>query len=446
MKKNKILMLLCGLMALLVFLAACDNGGDDAPAGNDGGGDTAGGTDEASGDVEELTVWFWDPAFNGVALEHAERVFQETHPNFRLNMVEQTEIDVRLATVLGAGSYDELPDIILVQDFGFIRDVLVWPNFLIDLTDFDIPWDEFAPGKLAESTVDGRHFGVPFDQGTVIAAYRVDILEQAGFTIDDLTDVTWNEFIEVGREVLAQTGHTLFSHDNSNSDFILQTVQSAGGSIWHPDGTPYLVGNDILATSIEIYRQLWDEGILTTINSWDEYIASFTTGTTAGVLNGVWILGSVQSAEELSGYWRMTHVPALPGIPGASNYSNQGGSSWAITSNASNPEFAAEFLAATFGGSVELYEEILPLTGAIGTWLPAADSPVYGEPQEFWGGQSIFEMTVDFSSRVPGFYRGLHYTELNGALAVAIVNIVNGGDVQEELAFAEEAINFAIGQ
>jgi len=434
MKRNKFLMLL-SIFALtsLVVLVACD---DDSSSGGGNGG---------TGAENELTVWFWDPAFNGFALETAEAIFQETNPDFRLNMVEQTEIDVRLATVLGAGNYEELPDIILVQDFGFVRDVLTWPNFLLDLTDFDIPWDEFAPGKLGESTVDGRHFGVPFDQGTVIAAYRVDILEEAGFTIDDLTDVTWDEFIEVGREVLAQTGHTLFSHDNSNSDFILQMVQSAGGSIWHDDGAPYLVGNATLEAAIEVYKQLWDEGILTTINSWDEYIASFTTGSTAGVLNGVWILGSIHSATDLSGSWRMTNFPALPGVAGATNYSNQGGSSWGITTNASNPELAAEFLAATFGGSIELYEIILPASGAIGTWLPAADSPVYNEAQDFWGGQRVFEMTVDFSARVPEFYRGLHYTEISDALATAVVNIANGADVEAELAIAEETIKFNIG-
>ena len=441
MKKNKFLMLLAVMVLSVAVLAACGNGvNNDTDTGE--GNDAADTTDAGGDDSMELTAWFWDPAFNGLALAEAERIFQQTHPNFRLNMVEQTDIDVRLATILGAGDYAELPDIILVQDFGFIREVQSWPNFLIDITDFDIPWSEFAPGKLAESTVDGRHFGVPFDQGTVIAAYRQDILEQAGFTVEDLTDVTWDEFIEVGRVVLAETGHSLYSHDNSNADFILQMVQSAGGSIWHADGTPYLVGNSVLDAAIDIYQRLWDEGILTTVNSWDEYISSFTTGSTAGVINGVWILGSIHSATEHSGNWRMTNFPSLPGIAGATNYSNQGGSSWGITSNASNPELAAEFLAATFGGSVELYETILPLSGAIGTWLPAADSPIYLEPQEFWGGQPVFEMTVDFSSRVPQFYRGVYYTVLADALAIVVSNIVNGGDIETELRNAEDAINF----
>ena len=58
-----------------------------------------------------------------------------------------------------------------------------------DITDCGVDWSEFAEGKLAASTVDGKHYGVPFDNGAEIACYRTDILKQAGYTIDDLTDI-----------------------------------------------------------------------------------------------------------------------------------------------------------------------------------------------------------------------------------------------------------------
>lgn len=48
---------------------------------------------------------------------------------------------------------------------------------------------------------DGVHYGVPFDNGAVIACYRTDILDEAGYTIADLTDITWSRFIEIGKDV-----------------------------------------------------------------------------------------------------------------------------------------------------------------------------------------------------------------------------------------------------
>lgn len=49
--------------------------------------------------------------------------------------------------------------------------------------------------------VDDTHYGVPFDNGAVIACYRTDILDEAGYTIDDLTDITWSKFMEIGKDV-----------------------------------------------------------------------------------------------------------------------------------------------------------------------------------------------------------------------------------------------------
>ena len=50
----------------------------------------------------------------------------------------------------------------------------------------------------------------------------------------------------------------------------------------------------------------------------------------------------------------------------ATNYSNIGGSSWAISGNCGNVELAEDFLASTFAGSTELYDNILSC-GAIAT-------------------------------------------------------------------------------
>ncbi|MDD3214670.1 MAG: carbohydrate ABC transporter substrate-binding protein, partial [Eubacteriales bacterium] len=64
-------------------------------------------------------------------------------------------------------------------------------------------------------------------------------------------------------------------------------------------------------------------------------------------------------------------MPKLPGVEGATNYSNNGGSSWAVSSNCQNKELAFDFLAKTFAGSVAFYEDILPSSGALATYLPA---------------------------------------------------------------------------
>ena len=142
-------------------------------------------------------------------------------------------------------------------------------------------------------------------------------------------------------------------------------LQSAGFGTWKEDGTPDIAGNENIKQCIEIYQEMREKNVLAVVNSWDEYVATFTSGKTAGVINGCWILASVQTAEDQSGKWAITNMPALPGVASATNYSNQGGSTWAITSNCKNTELAEDFLSATFAGSKELYDTILPSSGAL---------------------------------------------------------------------------------
>ena len=396
---------------------------------------------------DKLTVWCWDPSFNIYSMQEAEKIYQEEHPDFSLEIVEVSwdDTQTKLGTILSSGNYKELPDILLMQDFAFQKYVLTFPDLFADLTDSGIDFSQFAEGKTGASVVAGRNYGVPFDNGADIAAYRADILEQAGYTEQDLTDIDWNRFIEIGKDVKEKTGYSLFSTLAKSSDLVMQMIQSAGGTIWDEEGAPYLAENEILLKSIEVYKELFDTGVMATSNSWDEYVSTFTTGNTLGVINGCWIMASIETAEDTAGNWRITNMPSLPDVATATNFSNQGGSSWGITTNCQNMELAQDFLNSTFAGSVKLYEIILPDCGALSTWTPAAESSVYSEPNEFYGGQPVFENITEYASKVIPFETGIYYVEANNALATAMTNICAGGDVEAELRNAEDTIKFDMG-
>ena len=65
-----------------------------------------------------------------------------------------------------------------------------------------------------------KNYGVPYDSNTVIACYRTDYLEQAGYSIEDLTDITWDEFIVIGEDVLAKTGMPMLTNAQGRTRFI----------------------------------------------------------------------------------------------------------------------------------------------------------------------------------------------------------------------------------
>lgn len=442
MKKKLLSMLLCTAMAASMVLAGC---GD---SGNGGSGDTGKSDGGSSGDENTLTVWCWDPAFNIYAMEEAAKEYQKDHPEVTVNVVETPwdDVQTKLTTAATSGKYDTLPDILLMQDNAFQKNVISYPDAFTDLTDSKIDFSQFAEGKTAYSVVDGKNYGVPFDNGAVIACYRTDILEQAGYTVDDFTDITWSEYIEKGKDILAKTGKPLLSCVSGESDVITMMLQSTGSSLFDDEGNPDMVDNEALKKVMETYQELIQTGVMVEVNDWDQYVGTLTNSTVAGTINGCWIMGSIQTAEDQSGNWAITNMPKMEGVDGATNYSNNGGSSWAITSNCKNVELAEDFMASTFAGSVSLYETILPKSGALATYLPAGDSDAYAEPSEFFGGDAVFAKITEYAGKVPSNNTGVYYYEARDAVGTAITNIVNGADIDSELQTAQDTVEFAMQQ
>lgn len=437
--KRKFIAVLLTVALGSTMLAGCGSGTVSSD-------NTAGKSEQAGGGSGEnsLTVWAWDKSFNIYVMEEAAKVYQAENPDFSIDIAEASwdDMQTKISTIVGSGNYGQLPDILLMQDFAYQKYCITYPDLFMDLTDSGIDFSQFAPGKVNASVVEGKNYGVPFDNGTVIAAYRTDILEQAGYTVDDLTDIDWDRFIEIGSDVYEKTGYYLLSVQAASSDLIYQMLQSAGVSTWNEDGTVNFTDNDVLKQCIEIYKEMADAHVMQIVNSWDEYIGTFTSGKACGVINGCWIMASMQTAENQAGKWQITNFPSLPGVEGATNYSNQGGSTWAITANCSNVDLAVDFLNKTFAGSVELYETILPGAGALATWLPASESDVYSEPQDFYGGQQVYTLLTEFSGKVPSVDLGVYYTEANGALYTLLSNVVAGADIDSELKTAKETVEF----
>ena len=451
---KKLILALLTVTTMAFFMTGC--GSDSAKdTGTDAGAKTA--TEESAGSEAEpaaaegdntLTVWCWDPAFNIYAMEQAAEVYKQTNPDFVLNVIETPweDIQTKLTTAATSGNLDTLPDIMLIQDNAFQKNVISYPDAFLDITSSGVDFSQFGESKVAYSTVEGKKYGVPFDNGAVIGAYRTDVLEEAGFTIDDFTDITFEEYIEQGKVVLEKTGKPLLSCMSGESDVIMMMLQSAGGSLFDAEGNPSMVDNAILKKVMETYVEMIKSGVLVELNDWDQYVGTLTNGTVAGTINGCWIMASIQTAQDQAGKWGITNMPALGGVDTATNYSNNGGSSWAITSNCKNTELAYDFMASTFAGSVEFYETILPQSGALATYLPAGESEVYAQPQEFFGGEPVFATITEFAGKIPSNNTGVYYYEARDAVATAITNSVGGADIDAELKNAEDTVNFAMGK
>ena len=457
MRKKIVAAMLASMM--VVSLAAC-GGGDDGSGST--GGDTkkeeTTGTDEkkddaaddavaATDDENTLTVWCWDPNFNIYAINKAAEIYAKDHEGFNVKVTEiqSDDIETKLTTAMSAGDLSTLPDIFLMQDNSFQKYATNYPDIFVDLTDKGIDYTQFSEAKVAYSTLDGKNYGVPFDNGAAISCYRTDMLEQAGYTVDDFTDITWDDFMEKAKVVKEKTGQPLLTQQAGSTDIIMMMIQSVGASCFTEDGKANVVDNEAVKKAVEIYSQMVKDGTLVEVTDWDQYVASINNGTVAGVINGCWIMATITAQEDQSGKWAITNLPKMEGVGEASNYSNNGGSSWAVTSNCKKPDLAVDFLKSTFGGSTEFYDDLIS-KGALATWAPAGESDVYNQDVPFFGNDKVYAKIVDFATKTPSNITGPFYYDARDAIGVALSQITQQGtDIGTALQEAQDTVDFTMG-
>ncbi len=400
-------------------------------------------------DANKLTAYAWDANFNIPALEAAAAAFQKVNPDFELEIVLQSgSSDVEQAVTLAGSSGDvsTLPDIVLFQDHYIQSFVANYPDCWQSLEGADIDWSDFGAEKLSYSTIDGVHYGAPVDNGTAIFAYRTDVLEQCGYTIDDVTGISWDRWLEIAREVKEKTGYAMLSMDHSGDDLPYMLMQAEGLSQWK-DGKLDIVGNEPFKKIIEIIVQGANDGTILLANSWSEYTDQTIMGDqVAGVMNGNWIIPTISQVADNSGKWALTTLPTLEG--GKEGYAANGGSSLYITGNCKNAELAKQFLAYTFGGgegSMETYDNALRNGGVITTCLSAGKSDVYQEGVEFFGGQAIYSDIVAMGEFVPVIEQNDYHYTARTYVGNAITNIQNGADIDSEIQNAQDQVLFAMG-
>lgn len=387
---------------------------------------------------EEVTVWAWDPAFNIRALEVARDIYLEENPDFNLSIVESAQDDIvsRLNTSLSSGVTAGLPNIVLIEDYRAQSFLQSYPDAFFPMTDY-FNVEDFAEYKVAATSLDGVSYGIPFDTGVTGLYVRVDLLEEAGFTLDDVTDISWTELQEVGQAIYDTTGVKLLSMDLNDLGMLRSMINASGAWYTEDDGlTPNITNNDALKEAFVTFKSMYDADLVNVHNDWAQMLQAFNTGIVATVPQGNWITPSIVAAEDQSGQWAVVPWPKQD-IEGSVNASNLGGSSFYVL-NIEGAEEAAAFIGATVGGNEEFYRTIMNEIGALGTYLPLLETDAYDTEVEFFGGQKIYADFAEWSGEIPSTNYGSHTYAIEDIMKNALQQYLSGGDIDEVFEAAQQ--------
>lgn len=413
-------------IACMLLLTACSSGSSEKSSSE-------------SKDVKEITVWAWDPNFNIKAMEIAKDVYKDVDSKLKIKVVEMAQDDIvqKLNTTLSSGSTKGLPNIVLIEDYrsqGFLKS---YPDMFYDLTG-TYKTDDFASYKVAANTLSGKNYGVPFDSGVTGLYVRTDYLQKAGYSVNDLQNIDWYKYIEIGKKIKKATGKQMLTQDPKDLGLIRMMIQSSGSWYVKDDGqTPDIADNAALKDAFQTYKKIVDADIVKPNSDWSQFVAAFNSGAIASVPTGNWITPSVKAQANQAGKWAVVPLPKHAGISTSVNASNLGGSSWYVL-NVPGKEKAADFLAKTFGSNVDFYQSLVKEIGAIGTYKPAADSEAYKATDDFFGGQKIISDFASWTGNIPQVNYGLHTYEIEDILAASMQDYLKGKNLEKVLQDAQK--------
>ncbi len=421
-------------VAALALLAGCATGGAQGPAAP---AVTPGA--EVSG---EITVWSWDIA--AVSLERLATEFQKKHAGTTVKVVDVGYDNAydKISVGLQAGS--GLPDVLTIETDrapGYINE---FPKGFVDLDPiFSDKKADYDPFKWsAQSNSDGQLMMAPWDSGTVGLYYRTDYLKDAG--VDPASLKTWDDFLAAGEAVKSKTGHTMISIDVSTGGTFQMLLQQQGQGLFN-DAGEITVNTPEAIKALTLLKELNDKGYLKNVQGWDGRVTSAKDGDSAFTVEAVWWAGTLESdAPELSGKYAVTELPGFS-ADGART-SNNGGSGLAVPSQAKNPELAAAFVDYVLADKANVVsmmtdESLFP------SYLPAFEDPYFAKPQEYFGGQPIYELFAKLTATIPAITFTTDNAKATDIVGNAVVaSVLNGQDPAEALKGAADQIATATGR
>ncbi len=396
----------------------------------------------------ELKVWCWDDHFNVPAAKMAAQRYQARHPGVtvKVESIAQADIVQRLNAALGANNVRSLPDVVLIEDNRIQNFLIGYPDFLKEIGS-TIDTSRFVDYKVkASSDTSGKVYGVPFDSGVTATFLRKDLFEKAGYTLDDFQDITWDQFIEMGKKVKETTGVYLFGYDPSDLGIIRVMMQSAGMWYTNNDATKVTIaGNPALKEAMLILKKMQDEDLVTYYNGWTQMLASFQQGLVATVVQGCWVTPSVEANTENSGNWRIAPIPKLSTVKESTHYSNLGGSQWYVNNYSKNADVAVDFLNETFATDEQLLNELVTKISLVNSLKDTTKISNYNVANAFFGDQKIYADFARWNTQIPALNYGPHTYAIESVVSEALQRVLAGEDIDEVLQDTQTNAEMQVG-
>lgn len=359
---------------------------------------------------KKIVIWAYDYYID--AAKEAVKQYEGIDPGVEFEIVElgQDDLVEKFRIALASGNKDILPDIVCEEDYNLKGYLEFYEDNFVDLTSYVDP-ALYVDFKVKNVTYNDKIWGVPYDTAVGAWFYRSDIFEDAGFSEEDLQNITWDRFVEIGQAIKEKTGKYIIPLVPEGNIEGRVMLQSAGSWYYDDDGALDITNNKAIVDMTETIKTLMASGVIYEVTSWDDIIAAFYNGTTAGVIGGSWWAPIISENDSQFGLWRVAPIPRMTGDSKYTNFSNTGGCSWLVL-NKSNKQTAIDFLMDTLAVSDSIANVLVKEKMVVPALISArsVENAQIGDP--YFGNQNLCELMAEWSAHVPYVNYSSHSYEI----------------------------------
>jgi len=328
--------------------------------------------------------------------------FQKEHPDVKVEAVYAGNYDdtrVRALSAIQSGQPAQLSVLFSIDAYDLMEQDLIVPFDDVIKTDADKEWLQgFYPALMANSQIEGKTWGIPFQRSTIVMYYNKDMFREAGLD-PDKPPKTWDEMVADAKALTRDGRYGIMVPSTGYPYWMLQCFAIQNGKeLMNRDGTEVYFDDPAVIDGLSFWRSLTTEQKVSPdgLVEWGTLRQAFVQGQTAMMWHTTGNLTAVKSEAKFD--FGVAELPAhtQPGSP-------TGGGNFYLFKNASDDERAAALDLIKYMTSPERAAEWSITTGYVGVSPASYETPAlkaYGEefPQALVARDQLKVAIAEFST------------------------------------------------
>lgn len=217
----------------------------------------------------ELTMYY-PIAVGGPLTEVVDGIvadFEEQNPDITVNAIYAGNYDdtrIKALSALNSGDPAQLAVMFSIDAYDLIEQDLIVPFEDVVETEEEKQWlDSFYPALMANSKIEGKKWGVPFQRSTIVAYYNKDMFRDAGLDPENPPE-TWDELVSMGKELTTDGRYGLMIPSTGYPYWMFQALAIQNGKeVMSDDGLTTNFDDEKVVETLEFWKSLsTDHGIM----------------------------------------------------------------------------------------------------------------------------------------------------------------------------------------